>query len=201
LEAGISWGAVLMSLLVCLLEERSAALFLETILPDVLPSGTTFRCIPFEGKTDLEGQLVRKLRNWKTQDTRFLVLRDQDASDCRQVKDKLRRLCVEAGKEGALVRIACHELESFYFGDLVAVDKALGTNLARMRNRSRYRVPDDILKPSEELARISEGRYQKIAGTRAIAPLLDHSVNSVNTSYSFKKLISGITNLFKDELR
>ncbi len=40
--------------LVFLLEEVSAKEFLNGILPKILPPEIDFRCIPFEGKSDLE---------------------------------------------------------------------------------------------------------------------------------------------------
>lgn len=40
--------------LVFLLEEASAKAMLESLLPRILHEETRFRCIPFEGKQDLE---------------------------------------------------------------------------------------------------------------------------------------------------
>jgi hypothetical protein len=56
-------------------------------------------------------------------DSFFVVLRDQDSGDCLEIKERLMALCGRAGKEDALVRIACRELESFYLGDLKAVER------------------------------------------------------------------------------
>jgi len=179
--------------LVCFLEEPSAKEMLQGILPRLLPGyGSTWRCIPivFEGKQDLEGQIVRKLRGWRMPDSVFLIMRDKDAADCKAVKEKLCALCCEAHKPEALVRVACHELESFYFGDLSAVERGLNIRgIESQRNRAKYRVPDDIVNPRDELERLTQGVYQEIAGSRSIAPLL--SLES-NTSHSFNVLLSGI---------
>jgi hypothetical protein len=179
--------------LICFLEEQSAKEMLEGILPRLLPNDIDHVCIAFEGKRDLEAQLVRRLRGWLKPNTFFLVMRDQDFSDCKKVKKHLSDLCREAGRPETLVRIACHELESFYFGDLDAVEKGLEiSNIARHRRKAKYRDPDGIINPSAELDKLTNGQYQHVMGSRSIAPYL--SLDN-NTSHSFNVLISGIKKL------
>jgi hypothetical protein len=176
--------------LVCLLEEPSARAMLEGVLPRLLGDGVTVQYVVFEGKQDMEKQIARKLRKWRIPDSVFLVMRDQDASNCETVKKNLKNLCQEAGKPEALVRIACRELESFYFGDLPAVEKALRTNLPKAkREKAQYRVPDNIVCPSRELRELTGGKYQKIGGSREIGKILSLDGNS---SHSFRVLLSGI---------
>ena len=179
--------------LVCFLEEPSAKEMLQGILPRLLPGYNTTWCyipIVFEGKQDLEKQLVRKLRGWQKADSVFLILRDQDSADCKAVKKQLHELCGEAGRPGALVRIACHELESFYFGDLPAVERGLEVkNIACLQQKAKYRTPDRIVNPCDELEKLTHGVYQQISGSRRIAPLL--SLEN-NFSHSFNVLLSGI---------
>jgi hypothetical protein len=50
--------------LVFLLEEESAQAMLEGLLLKLLPEAIGRRFIPFEGKQDLEKQLVRKIRGY-----------------------------------------------------------------------------------------------------------------------------------------
>lgn len=70
-------------------------------------------------------------------DSVFLVMRDQDRADCRDVKARLQDLVRATGKQDkTLIRIACHELESFYLGDLEAVEKAEAWH-AGLANRQR----------------------------------------------------------------
>lgn len=180
-----------MSTLVFLLEEPSAREMLKAVVPQLLPPGIQVRYVPFEGKQDLHKQMVRKLRGWLVPDTRFIVLRDQDAEDCRVVKSELAGLCRTAGRPDALVRIACHELESFYLGDLAAVAAGLGvTGIAGKQAGRKFRAPDRLGNPSEELVKLTSGRYQKIAGSRAIGPRL--CVDGSSRSRSFNVLIDGI---------
>ncbi len=182
-----------MSILVVLLEEPSARAMLEGVLRRMLPECVQIRYIVFEGKQDLEKQLVKRLRGWQAPDTYFVVMRDQDSGDCLEVKEKLTALCRQANRPEALVRVACRELESFYLGDLAAVEKGLGMNhLSRNQNRAKFREPDRLAHPVEELRRLTRNRYQKVSGSRAIGPCLSLTENR---SHSFNVLVRGIREL------
>lgn len=177
--------------LVFFLEEPSAAAMLEGLLPRLLTDDVYPRFITFEGKQDLEKQLVRRLRGYLNPGAVFVVLRDQDSQpDCEVVKTRLTSMCQQASRSNALVRIACRELESFYLADLAAVEIGLGlTNVAKHQQIARFRSPDQVVSPARELARLTDGSYQKVSGSRAIAPHLDLD----NTrSPSFRNLVEGI---------
>ncbi|MCI5217718.1 MAG: DUF4276 family protein [Candidatus Electrothrix sp. LOE2] len=179
-----------MTTLVFFLEEPSAKEMLIGVLPKILPEHVVPRFIVFEGKQDLEKQLVRKLRLWKQPDSRFIVLRDQDAGDCRKIKENLVEKCREAGRPDAVVRIACHELESFYLGDLQAVEKGLDTSgLAKRQNQKKFPQPDNLPNPARELKALTNKRYQKLLGSRAIGNHLD--LNN-NRSHSFNLFMHAI---------
>lgn len=120
-------------------------------------------------------------------------MRDQDSGDCKAIKTKLADLCREAGQDGVLIRIACRELESFYLGDLAAVEQGLGLkNLKGQQQGKKFRDPDALGNPAEELFRLSNNLYGKMAGSRTIAPFL--SLEN-NCSRSFNVLLSGIKKL------
>lgn len=183
--------------LVCLLEERSAEEVLKVILPRILPQGVFPETIAFEGKSDLKRKLQRRIQHWQGNGDVFLVLMDQDGADCRIVKKELQELIQETGKAGrTLIRIACHELENFFLGDLAAVEQGLGiSGLSRQQNSRRYRVPDRLANAPDELRRLTKGKYQKISGSRSIAPFLD--LDYSNRSTSFNNLVSGIRRLIR----
>lgn len=184
-----------MKRLIFMLEEPSAEEMLKGILPKVLPASVHPEFKVFEGKQDLEKGLVRTLKAWRAPDCAFVVIRDQDSADCHAVKQKLIDLCRKANRGEVLVRVACHELESFYLGDLAAVEKGLGiSGIARKQKSQKYRAPDRLGSPSQELARMTDGNYQKLAGSRAIAP---HLHIEENTSHSFMILLAGIRKLVK----
>ncbi len=179
-----------MSELVFLLEEPSAREMLNGLLPRLLPDGLTVRYIVFEGKSDLEAQLVRRLQYYRVPGARFIVLRDKGAADCHAVKAGLVEKCKQAHRPNALVRIACHELESWYLADLAAVEQGLGIpRLAAHQAKRKYRTPDALANAADELARLTGRRYQKVGGSRAIGPYLDPD----NTrSRSFEVFFAGL---------
>ncbi|MCW8198837.1 DUF4276 family protein [Verminephrobacter aporrectodeae subsp. tuberculatae] len=181
--------------LVFLLEEASAKALLEGLLPRILDHRILPRLIAFDGKQDLEKQLVRRLRSYLNPDARFLVLRDQDsAPDCIKVKKKLTGLCATAGRQAvSLVRIACRELESMYLADLRAVEIALAVpGLAKRQSSAKFRHPDRLESPGRKLAKLANGEYQKISGSRLLGRHLD---TANERSASFRNLVRGIRRL------
>jgi hypothetical protein len=175
--------------LVILTEEPSAKDLLDGLLPRLLPDGWQFRCIPYEGKQDLEKRMGRLLRAWQTPGARFVVLRDQDSGDCRVVKAGLIERCEQAGRGDTMVRVACRELEAWIAGDLqtfaaefAAPAAAKSTGVARFRN------PDSLGSPFSELRRFAPA-YQKRDGARRMGLRLDPTQN---TSRSFQVFCEGI---------
>ena len=183
-----------MKTLVFFVEGPSEMELLRALGTRLLPPEVEMEIKRFRGKQDLEANLVRLLRGWRKPDSAFVILRDQDAEqDCRRIKEKLTKLCRESGKSECLVRIACRELESFFLGDLAAVERGLDVKgLGAKQGKQKFRNPDELRNPADELALLIGKPYSKIAGARAIAPCLDLDRN---TSRSFNALISGIRRL------
>ncbi|MDQ7073724.1 MAG: DUF4276 family protein [Gammaproteobacteria bacterium] len=182
--------------IVFFLEEPSAREMLKGVLKNTLPKEITPRFVVFQGKQDLEKRLPIRLRAWQQSNTLFVVIRDQDSGNCINIKQALKQKCSEAGQPNTLIRIACRELESFYLGDLKAVAHAFNLkNLAKQQNKSKFRDPDRLGNPAEELKKMVPN-YQKISGSRAIAPLLNITENRSN---SFNALISGIQRIITEE--
>ena len=173
--------------LVFLLEEASMKEVLDTILPQILPDSVTFRTIPHSGKSDLEASIPHKLKAWRQPDTKFVIVRDQDSGDCIQVKKDLQELAAPYGRP-VLIRIACKELEAWYFGDLKAVSQAYGVHLEALAKKRKYRVPDFIGNPKEELRKLIP-KHQQLSGARKIAVHMDIEKN---TSSSFQQFVSGV---------
>lgn len=177
-----------MKRVVFLLEDRSMAAFLEAAMPRLFPD-VPFLCVPHEGKRDLELSIPRKLRAWKEPGACFVVLRDNDGGDCRALKSQLTSLCHGAGKPETLVRLACQELEAWYLGDLRALDDAFGVNNAqKVSTKAKYRDPDSIPKPSDEVRRLVP-EFQKISGARKMGRYLS---GDRNLSHSFRNFLHGI---------
>lgn len=183
-----------MKQLVFLLEEESMKALLDVLLPQILPADITFLCIPHEGKQDLEKSIPIKLRAWQTPGTSFVIVRDKDHADCLEVKNRLVKLCEQAGRSDSLVRIACHELESWFLGDLAAVEKAFNIKkLAGQQQNRKYKEPDKLSNASEELEKLVKG-YRKVSGAKKIAA---HMTIHQNYSHSFNCFISGVSCLTK----
>lgn len=177
-----------------LLEEKSTKELLAVILKRILPSNVHPILIAHNGKSDLRKSIPRKLNGWREPNTRFVVVHDQDSNDCRELKQSLKELCDES-KENVLIRIACHEMEAWYFGDLLAVSKAYGKDYTALSRKQKYRYPDQIENPKMELRKIIP-QHEQIAGARRIAPFMDIDNN---TSPSFNTLINGIKNICSEE--
>ena len=188
-----------MKYLVCLLEEPSAREMLKGVLPRIIPEGIKVHYFIFEGKQDLEKQLERKIRLWKQPNSMFFVMRDQDQGDCKQIKENLSQKVIRTNRQTeTLIRIACRELESFYLGDLLAVEEGLSlSGLSKNQQKEKYRVPDALPNPSEILSMITERKYQKVSGSRMIAPYL--KIDGSNRSRSFNVLLDGIKNLAEEK--
>lgn len=186
-------------MIVFLVEEESMYAALQQLLPKVFPQWREhrdWRCIPHEGKSDLEKSIPRKLRGWRTQGTRFVVLRDQDSADCHSVKLRIRTLCVDAGKPDTLIRIPCHELESWFLGDLGAVAIAFDRpDLARLQTKKKYRNPDHLSNASSEIHELT-GVRGKVNRARLIASKMNININK---SHSFNVFLSGLRIYASDE--
>jgi hypothetical protein len=184
-----------MTRLVFLLEEASMKEVLKVILPKVLPESICFILIPHEGKSDLEKSIPRKLRAWRDPATRFVVVRDADSADCRLVKKRLYKLCEEAGRPDALIRIVCKELESWFLGDLSAVEKAFSAKgISTRQDQKKFRIPDDLSNAKQELKRIVP-RYQPLKGARAISR---HMSLKENRSRSFQVFLEGVAKVLQE---
>lgn len=165
---------------------------LKNILPQILPKEIQYIVIPHDGKSDLQRSIPIKLRAWKEPGVYFVILHDQDANDCVDLKQQLVQLCNDAGRGDSLIRIVCRELESWFLGDLQAIGVAYDKrNLHKLHEKAKYRDPDSVYKPSKEMDNLL-GVYSKLQGARAISQHMD--INN-NRSTSFNCFISGIRNL------
>ena len=75
--------------LVFMLEEQSAKVLLDNLLPRLLPETVSFKCLPHEGKQDLEKSIPIKLKHWNVPNTWFVILRDKDQNDAEALQYKL----------------------------------------------------------------------------------------------------------------
>lgn len=181
--------------IIFLLEEPSMKSLLEGLLPRVFPGfcvGQNFLCVKHEGKSDLDASIPRKLKSWQVPGDRFVILRDNDNTNCVDLKARYVRLCGECGRAETLVRLVCQELESWYLGDLLALAEAFDIpSLNSASARKRFADPDAWQKPSVELARMIPA-FQKGSAARTMAEILDPERNRSN---SFQFFIAGVGRL------
>jgi len=183
--------------LVFLLEEPSARELLKGLLPRLVGEQVLVHYLVFEGKQDLETQLVRKLQGWQAPDSVFVVLRDQDAADCHAVKERLLELVARSKRGPVLVRVACHQLESWVAGDLAALALALEQpRIAEHARKEKFRNPDLLANPIDDLRQLWP-EYQKVDGARRMGPRL---IPESNASPSFRSFCSGVRRLLAEPL-
>lgn len=198
-----------------LLEEASAEAFFTVFLPKIIPEGTTWNPIVFQGKDDLLTNLESRLRGyrgWLPSDWRIAVLVDEDRQDCRQLKSRMESAAESAGlvtKTGSLSgrfsvlnRIAVEELEAWFFGDVAALSAAFPGVPESLAAKSAYRKSDAIAGGTwEALQRVLQraGHYAngipKIEVARKIAVHMDAARN---TSASFRTFMTGLDSLLEE---
>ncbi len=181
-------------MIVILCEERSMRDTLAILFARYYPSlleGIHWQIVFFQGKADLEKNFARKMRAWSHGSPHFIVLRDNDGSDCAVLKNRLMLQAETSGKPFH-VRLVCQELESWFLGDLIAVEAAFPASQAsKQLNTAKYRDPDRLTNASEELARLTQV-YGKTSKAKAISPHLDIERN---LSHSFRLLFSTLSTL------
>ena len=174
--------------IVFLVEEQSMEYLLNGILPRVLPSGIDFKVVPHQGKQHLQKSIPIKLRNWTEPNIRFIIVHDKDSWDCKVLKQELIDLSKQAGRADTLVRIACVEMEAWYFGDLEAVGQAFDKDISKYIRKGKYRIPDSIQNPKAEIKKIIPNLQQ----ISAAIEISSHMNIEKNTSHSFNVFLEGV---------
>lgn len=177
-----------------LVEEPSMAEFLRIILPNLLPAEWVIDNNIFirkhQGKSDLRKSIPVKLKafsHWH-EPIGFIIMQDQDSNDCRLLKQELIDLCSPHKNIPTLIRIVCRELESWYIGDMEAIQKAYPEFKARTySSKSKFRNPD-LCNAKDELKKILPA-YQETSAARNITPHI--SINT-NRSESFRQFVNGL---------
>jgi len=135
---------------IILTEERSMKRFLEVFLEKFCPD-LNKKIIPHEGKSDLKKSIPQKLQAFSNDNTKFIILIDQDNCDCMELKEEIVKKCSVIQRSDYTVRIVCHELESWYLGDLFAIGNAFNKKLIGYSNKAKFRNPDKLCNAKEEL--------------------------------------------------
>ncbi len=184
-----------------LVEEPSMDSFLRVILPRILSQGYEVdqNCFirPFEGKSDLMSSIPNKVNGYKNYvwPVKLLILHDQDSNDCVELKNEITNTILENNDQIEFkVRIVCRELESWYFGDMEAIEAVFPrTKASTLENKAKYRNPDNIF-GAPEMERLIDG-FKKSFASREIP----HHMNIIrNRSTSFQHFVAAISELTKE---
>jgi Domain of unknown function (DUF4276) len=177
-------------MIIILTEERSMEETIRSLVNRHRPNfaeGLDWFVFSYNGKSDLERNIVTRMRHWNYGEPQFLILRDADGGDCQRIKQDLSALADPCGKPYK-IRIVCQELESWFLGDSVAVRSAYPRS--RFSNEAAaYRNPDQLGNAAEELARLT-GDRTKVGRARLIAP---HLSPDRNCSRSFQVFFETLT--------
>ena len=175
-----------------LLEEESACEMLKKLMPKHFPA-ISCKYRKFSGKFDLLSRLEKTIRNHTDKDCHFVIVCDKDLDDCVELKKRINESCQKTNRKSMChIRIACHELESWYLAQLDVVSQHFGVpEIVNLQN-TKYRYPDRIEKPSKELGRLTKGNYQKVKGSRIMGEYLNLTVDR---STSFKNFVDVIKKL------
>lgn len=184
-----------------LVEKRSMQVFLNGLLPRVLPNGYTLgvNCFVYahEGKSDLQRRLPNRIKAYLNypEQVLLIIIHDQDSSDCVELKRRIERLVQqEESSIRYLIRIACRELENWYLGDLGSVERLYPSSRAsRLNPKSRKYRDVDKLTGSQEMKLLSR-EFSKTACATAMGVIIDFENNRSN---SFNQLISGLDKILK----
>ncbi len=183
-----------------LTEEPSMEEFLKILLPKIVPShwilDQNYFIRKHEGKSDLHKSIPKKMKAFSNnfyQKTGIFILQDQDSNNCKLLKQQIQNLCNINNPCPVLIRIICTELESWYLGDMQAIEQAYPTFKATThQNKAKYRNPDNIANAGEELQKILP-TFKKIESAKKIAHFIDIQNNK---STSFQQFVNGIQKFF-----
>ena len=187
--------------------------FLQTLLPRLLPEDSTFTIHVFRGKYDLLRKLWNRLRAyavWLPENYRVVVVTDRDNNDCQTLKRRLEAVAAESGLVTrskandsmwrVVNRIAIEELEAWYFGDWKAVCRAYPRVSPNIPNQACYRDPDAIRGGTwEAFERIMKhhgyfrGGLGKVQAASAIAQNIDPARSRSNSFKVFHDAIMEAT--------
>lgn len=165
---------------------------LGQLLPRLFPT-LAFQTVPHKGKGHLERSIPGKLRAWREPGVRFVVVRDQNSADCRQVKQGLIELCRRGGRPDTLARVVCRELEAWYIGSEDALGMAYPESCGRLLRelrKARFRDPDKVVRPADALADLLP-QFRKRAAALAMGQLLSRE----SRSRSYQVFLEGVERL------
>ena len=142
------------------------------------------------GAGDMERSYVKKIANDPFSDSKFLILRDADNSDCKALKRNLLEKVPSNKRDRTLVRIVCQELEAWYLAqpDALRAAGALERPISKAKLGGNV---DSIANPKRLFLRHAHDKGQ-VEHARRIGAYLD--IGSTRSA-SFKHFVAGLKKL------
>jgi hypothetical protein len=161
-----------------LVEEPSAEAALKNLVPKLMGEDISFNIHVFQGKQDLLKNLPKRFRgyrHWLPNDWYIVVLIDRDQEDCAKLKKKLEEIAHNEGfitrsntgidgKFQVINRIAIEELESWFFGDVTALEITYPKIPRFLNEKRKFRNPDSIRNTAETLEGVLRGAGYYMGG-------------------------------------
>jgi hypothetical protein len=197
-------------------EDLSTEESLRILLPKLGLSTADFNVYSYGGKSSMLTRLPDRLRAHRhsiQQDTRILIVLDQDRDDCLALKARIVHMLSTMGivhqRHGhagatrqAVVRLAIEELEAWFFGDNEALCRAYPKIPRNLSRRSAYRDPDTIGGGTwEALERVLKhaGYYStgmpKIEVARNVSTHMDPERNTSRSFQNFRDAVRELMQL------
>lgn len=168
---------------------------LRHLLPKLYPERREYEhwlIIDHQGKSDLERSYPRKMKEWREPGIRFIILRDNDGSDCVELKQKLVSRVPDNAPE-YLVRIVCQELEGWLIGDMDAIVAAYPAAARHQSFKKLSKTDPDGLTNASDLMKYLTGTQVKVGRAELIAK---HMQPAINRSTSFQVFVAGLSRFF-----
>jgi hypothetical protein len=196
-------------------EEQSAEVALQILLPRLVNRQVTFRFLVYRGKSDLLRKLPSRLSAYRGSPTdgplRVVVLVDRDNDDCHRLKARLEAASrgnglvtkTSSGEDSqflVLNRIAIEELEAWFLGDPDALLKAYPRLSKKALHKPALRNPDAITGGTWELLERllkKAGYYRsgmpKIEAARKVAEFMNPQTNASKSFCVFRDGLAALT--------
>lgn len=183
-------------------EEPSAKVALEILVPKIVGEGHTFDVHNFRNKQELLREIPRRLKGyarWIPSDWRICVLVDEDRQNCHVLKAQLVQAATDARiADRVLSRIVVEELEAWFFGDFRALRTVYPRLPASLPNRRGFRDPDSIPGGTwEAMDRVlrKAGYHAGLIKTKNATDVAEQMDPDRNTSRSFQVFRAGLRQL------
>ena len=178
-------------------EEESMSKALRVLLPTLLPGLREYEhwiILDHKGKSDLEASYPKKMRAWREPGVRFIILRDNDGSDCKELKQKLISRVPDSSMKYQ-VRIVCQNLESWFIGDIEAVATAYPVSRRHNSFKALSRSdPDTLTNASDLLTDLTRTGAKRARATE----IAEQMQPERNRSRSFHVFVEGLTRFLSE---